>query len=210
MRVGIFGGTFDPIHNGHLRAAEEVGESFSLEKIYFVPVFIPPHKKDQKISGVEDRLNMVRLAIKGNSFFKLSDIEVKRGGISYSMDTIKSMEKKFEELYYLIGVDAFSEIHTWHQYTDLFYHTNFIVMVRPSHARESGLRMFPSHVRKHIKALDDRTFEHVSGKRVHLQLVTQLDISATRIRFFTGEGKSIRYLVPSQVEKYIKGKELYQ
>lgn len=210
MRVGIFGGTFDPIHNGHLRAAEEVGESFSLEKIYFVPVFIPPHKKDQNISGVEDRLNMVRLAIKGNSFFKLSDIEVKRGGISYSMDTIKSMGKKFEELYYLIGVDAFSEIHTWHQYTDLFYHTNFIVMVRPSHARESGLRMFPSHVRKYIKALDDRTFEHVSGKRVHLQLVTQLDISATRIRFFTGEGKSIRYLVPSQVEKYIKGKELYQ
>ena len=210
MRVGIFGGTFDPIHNGHLRAAEEVGESFSLGKIYFVPVFIPPHKKDQKISGVEDRLNMVRLAIKGNSFFKLSDIEVKRGGISYSMDTINSMEKKFEELYYLIGVDAFSEIHTWHRYTDLFYHTNFIVMVRPSHARESGLRMFPSHVRKHIKALDDRTFEHVSGKRIHLQLVTQLDISATRIRFSMGEGKSIRYLVPSQVEKYIKGKELYQ
>jgi nicotinate-nucleotide adenylyltransferase len=210
MRVGIFGGTFDPIHHGHLRAAEEVGESFSLERIYFVPVFIPPHKKDQKISGVEDRLNMVRLAIKDNSFFKLSDIEVKRGGISYSMDTIKSMEKKFEELYYLIGVDAFSEIHTWHRYTDLFYYTNFIVMVRPSHARESGLRMFPSHVRKHIKALDDRTFEHVSGKRVHLQLVTQLDISATRIRFSTCEGKSIRYLVPSQVEKYIKGKELYQ
>ena len=210
MRVGIFGGTFDPIHIGHLRAAEEVGESFSLERIYFVPVFIPPHKKDQKISGVEDRLNMVRLAIKGNSFFKLSDIEVKRGGISYSMDTIKSMEKKFEELYYLIGIDAFSEIHTWHQYTDLFYHTNFIVMVRPSHARESGLRMFPSHVRKHIKALDDRTFEHASGKRVHLQLVTQLDISATRIRLSMGEGKSIRYLVPSQVENYIKGKELYQ
>jgi nicotinate-nucleotide adenylyltransferase len=210
MRIGIFGGTFDPIHNGHLRAAEEVGESFSLERIYFVPVFIPPHKKDQKISGVEDRLNMVRLAIKGNSFFKLSDIEVKRGGISYSIDTINSMEKKFDELYYLIGVDAFSEIHTWHRYTDLFYHTNFIVMVRPSHTRESGLRMFPSRVRKHIKALDDRTFEHVSGKRVHLQLVTQLDISATRIRFSMGEGKSIRYLVPSQVEKYIKGKELYQ
>ena len=210
MRVGIFGGTFDPIHNGHLRAAEEVRESFSLERIYFVPVFIPPHKKDQKISGVKDRLNMVRLAIKGNSFFKLSDIEVKRGGISYSMDTIKSMEKKFEELYYLIGVDAFSEIHTWHQYTDLFYHTNFIVMVRPSHARESGLKMFPSHVRKHIKTLDDRTFEHASGKRVHLQLVTQLDISATKIRFSMGERKSIRYLVPSQVEKYIKDKELYK
>jgi len=210
MRVGIFGGTFDPVHNGHLRAAEEVRETFSLEKIYFVPVFIPPHKKDQQVTGVEDRLAMLRLATKGNNFFKLSEVEARRGGISYSMDTINVMGKKFRELYYLIGADAFAEIHTWHRFTDLFDHTHFVVMVRPSHARESGLRMFPSHVRKHIKALDDRTFEHVSGKRVHLQLVTQLDISATRIRFFTGEGKSIRYLVPSQVEKYIKGKELYQ
>jgi nicotinate-nucleotide adenylyltransferase len=210
MRIGIFGGTFDPIHNGHLRAAEEVGESFVLEKIYFVPVFIPPHKKDQQISGVEDRLAMLRLAIKGNSFFKLSDIEARRGGISYSIDTIKVMEKKFGDLYYLIGVDAFSEIHTWHRYTDLFYHTNFIVMVRPSHKRKSGLRMFPAGARKHMKILDDGTFQHVSGKMVHIQLVTQLDISATRIRLSVGEGKSIRYLVPAQVEKYIKGKQLYK
>jgi nicotinate-nucleotide adenylyltransferase len=210
MRVGIFGGTFDPIHNGHLRVAEEVRESFSLERIYFVPVFIPPHKKDQQISGMEDRLNMIRLALKGNYLFKLSDIEAKRGGVSYSIDTISSMEAKFGELYYLIGVDAFSEIHTWHRYTDLFYHTNFVVMVRPSHKGKPGLRMFPSHVRKQIKALDDATFEHVSGKRVHLQAVTQLDISATKIRYSTSEGKSIRYLVPPQVEKYIKGKELYK
>lgn len=209
MRVGIFGGTFDPVHYGHLRAAEEVGESFSLEKIYFVPVFFPPHKKDQQISGTDDRLAMVRLAIKGNDFFKLSDIEVKRGGVSYSIDTILVMKKKFGELYYLIGVDAFSEIHTWRRYTDLFYHTNFIVMVRPGHNLKTGLTMFPSDVRDNIKTLDNRTFEHISGKRVYLQLITQLDISATRIRSSIREGKSIRYFVPAQVEKYIKGKELY-
>lgn len=210
MRVGIFGGTFDPVHNGHLRAAEEIGEFFSLEKIYFVPVYIPPHKGNRQISDAEDRLAMVRLAIKGNSCFISSDIEVRRGGISYSIDTIEVMEKKFKELYYLIGIDAFSEIHTWHRYTDLFYHTNFIVMVRPNHNKRSGLIIFPRDVRKQMKLLDDGTFEHISGKKVYLQFVTQLDISATRIRAATSNERSIRYLVPAAVEKYIKEKRLYQ
>ena len=210
MKVGIFGGTFDPVHNGHLRVAEEIGESFSLEKIYFVPVYIPPHKSNRKISDVEDRLAMVRLAIKGNSRFTLSDIEARRGGVSYSIDTIQVMEKKFKELYYLIGVDAFSEIDTWHRYKDLFYHTNFIVMVRPNHKGRSGLMMFPTGVRKHMKRLDDGIYEHGSGRKVCLQFVTQLDISATKIRASVNGGKSIRYLVPSTVEKYIKERKLYQ
>jgi nicotinate-nucleotide adenylyltransferase len=209
VRVGIFGGTFDPVHNGHLRAAEEIGESFSLERIYFVPVFIPPHKNNRQISDAADRLAMVRIAIKGNNRFKVSDAEVKRGGISYSIDTIQTMKIKFEELYYLIGVDAFSEIHTWHRYTDLFYHANFIVMVRPNHKRKTGLVMFPEAVRKHMKRLDNCTFKHVSGKNVYLHFVTQLDVSATRIRASIGEEKSIRYLVPAAVENYIKDKGLY-
>lgn len=208
--IGIFGGTFDPVHNGHLRAAEEIGEFFSLEKIYFVPVCIPPHKGNKTISDVEDRLAMVRLAIKGNNRFILSDIEARRGGVSYSFDTIQFMEKKFKKLYYLIGVDAFSEIHTWHRYMDLFYHTNFVVMVRPNHKKKSGLMMFPRDVRKKMKRIDDSTFEHESGKRVYLQFVTQLDISATAIRASVREGKSIRYLVPATVERYIKEKMLFQ
>lgn len=210
MRVGIFGGTFDPVHNGHLRAAEEVRETFSLEKIYFVPVFIPPHKKDQQVTGVEDRLAMLRLATKGNNFFKLSEVEARRGGISYSMDTINVMGKKFRELYYLIGADAFAEIHTWHRFTDLFDHTHFVVMVRPNHKGRSGLKMFPPGVKEHMKTLDDSTFQHISGNRTHLLGVTQLDISATRIREFVHDGKSILYLVPASVEKYIKDKGLYQ
>jgi nicotinate-nucleotide adenylyltransferase len=210
VRAGIFGGTFNPVHNGHLRAAEEIRESFSLERIYFVPVFIPPHKKNRQIANAEDRLAMLRLAIKGNSFFKLSSIEIQRGGISYSIDTLRDMEKKLEDLYYLIGVDAFSEIRTWHRFTDLFFHTNFIVMVRPSHRRKSGLAMFPAEVKKQIKILDDRTFQHISGKKIYLRYVTQLDISATRIRESMAEGKSIRYLVPVAVENYIKERKIYE
>lgn len=209
MRAGIFGGTFNPVHNGHLRAAEEIRESFTLDRVFFVPAFIPPHKKTREIADAEDRLSMVRRAIKGNSLFTLSGIEIKRGGISYSIDTLQTMEKKLDELYYLIGIDAFSEIHTWHRYTDLFSHAHFIVMVRPSHKRRSGLSLFPPRVRKQMKTLSDGTFQHSSGKKVYLHHVTQLDISATTIRASIGEGKSIRYLVPAAVEKYIKEKGLY-
>jgi len=210
MRVGIFGGTFDPVHHGHLRAAEEIRESFSLDRVYFVPVFVPPHKTNRRISDVKDRLAMVRLGIKGNSLFKLSDVEVKRGGISYSIDTLCVMEKRSEELYYLIGLDAFLELHTWHRYTDLFHHTNFVVMVRPGRERRTGLRMFPAKVRKQIKPLGDGVYQHVSGKKIYVRLVTQLDISATNIRKSVGEGRSIRYLVPATVEKYIDERKLYQ
>lgn len=142
MRVGVFGGTFDPIHNGHLRVAEEIRESFSLDRVYFVPVFIPPHKQHRRISDVADRLAMVRRAIRGNHFFRASDVEAARGGVSYTIDTVQGMERKFGELFYLIGIDAFFEIHTWHRYAELFHHTNFVVMVRPSTKKKSGLACF--------------------------------------------------------------------
>lgn len=210
MRAGIFGGTFNPVHNGHLRAAEEIRESFGLDTIYFVPSFIPPHKKTKEIADAKDRIAMVRRAIKGNSLFTLSGIETKRGGISYSIDTLETMEKKLDDIYYLIGIDAFSEIHTWHRYADLFSHANFVVMIRPSRKRQSGLSMFPAKVRKEMTILEGGTFMHASGKKVYLHRVTQLDISATQIRESAKTGKSIRYLVPAAVEKYIQERKLYQ
>ncbi|OPY70790.1 MAG: putative nicotinate-nucleotide adenylyltransferase [Syntrophorhabdus sp. PtaU1.Bin002] len=210
MRVGIFGGTFDPIHVGHLRAAEEVRELFSLNRIYFVPACIPPHKRDQQISRINDRLMMAGLAVKGNRFFKVSDIEAKRDGISYSIDTITAIEGTFGDVYFLIGADAFSEIDTWHRYRDLFSHADFVVMVRPGHSGISGLAMFPPDVRESMKAVDERTFEHTSGKHTYLQPITQLDVSATKIRAHAGEGKSIKYLVPPAVETYIVKQGLYR
>ncbi|OPY75983.1 MAG: putative nicotinate-nucleotide adenylyltransferase [Syntrophorhabdus sp. PtaU1.Bin153] len=209
MRVGIFGGTFDPIHVGHLRAAEEVRELFSLSRIYFIPACVPPHKRDQQISRIDDRLMMAGLAIKGNRFFKVSDIEAKRDGISYSIDTITAIEATFGNVYFLVGADAFSEIDTWHRYTDLFSHTDFVVMVRPGHGGASGLAMFPPSVRQDMMVVDERTFEHVSGKRTYVQPITQLDISATKIRRYVAEGKSIKYLVSPAVEAYIARQSLY-
>jgi nicotinate-nucleotide adenylyltransferase len=210
MAIGIFGGTFDPVHTGHLRAAEEVRESFGLDKVFFVPGYLPPHKRNVRISDAQDRLKMVGLAIRENSFFKASDIEIRRGGISYTIDTIKRLEKRFDSLYFLIGADAFSEIDTWHDYRDLFYHTHFVVMVRPTHSRRSGVEMFPADIRNSLKILDASTFEHVSGRRIYLHKVTQLAISSTRIRASVQNNQSIRYLVPQPVERFISQRGLYR
>jgi nicotinate-nucleotide adenylyltransferase len=155
MKVGIFGGTFDPVHIGHLRAAEEIRESFALDRIYFVPVLIPPHKRDQYITAAGDRSKMIKLAIRGNRFLKQSELEIRRGGISYSIDTICAIEKRFGDPYFLIGADAFSEIHTWHRYPELFSHANFIVMVRPNHGKLVSLNIFPPDVREQMKVSGD-------------------------------------------------------
>jgi len=210
MKIGLFGGTFDPIHIGHLRAAEEIREMFLLDVVYFIPVNIPPHKREKKIADYEDRANMIRLSIRGNRFMKLSDIEIKRGGVSYSYDTIRYFEDKFRDIYFIIGIDAFSEIHTWYRYKDLFYHTNFIVMVRPSHLRHSGLEIFPDEIRSHIEIQENGVFKHASGKKIYFKDITQLDISSTRIRHLVENNKSIKYLVPYKVDLFIEKRGLYK
>ena len=209
MAIGIFGGTFDPIHMGHLRVAEEIREIFSLEKIYFVPGGIPPHKRRQGITSAEERLQMVRTALKGNKFFRASEIETKRKGPSYTIDTLKAFEKRFEELYFLIGIDAFSQIDTWHRYRELFYHTNFIVMTRPSGKKQTIPEMLPNDVRKEIRKNNDTMCLHKSGKKIYLHDITQIDISSTKIKELLKRDRSIRYLVPASVEKTITERGLY-
>ncbi|MCS7281540.1 MAG: nicotinate-nucleotide adenylyltransferase [Desulfobacterota bacterium] len=210
MKIGVMGGTFDPIHLGHLRAAEEVRVSFGLEKVVMVPVNIPPHKRDFKISSAEDRLNMVRMAITGNEAFEVSDVEIQRGGISYTLDTVFEFKKNYGEVYYLIGVDAFHEIDTWYMYEELFYHTNFIVMARPSKRTFLGLESFPLKVREKMVDLGENTYRHVSSNMTYVIWVTQLDISSSKIREYVKKGISIKYLVPPQVEEYIKERGLYK
>jgi nicotinate-nucleotide adenylyltransferase len=209
MAIGIFGGTFDPIHMGHLRVAEEIREIFSLEKIYFVPGGMPPHKRRQGITGAEERLRMVKTALKGNKFFRASEIETKRKGPSYTIDTLKTFERRFEDLYFLIGIDAFSQIDTWHLYQELFYHTNFIVMTRPSGKKQTIPEMLPSDVRKEIRKSNDTMCTHSSGKKIYLHDITQIDISSTKIKELLKKQRSIRYLVPASVEKIITERGLY-
>jgi nicotinate-nucleotide adenylyltransferase len=188
---------------------EEIREIFSLEKIYFVPGGIPPHKRRRKITGAEERLRMVKAAVKGNRFFRVSEIETKRSGPSYTIDTLKAFEKRFDELYFLIGIDAFSQIDTWQLYQELFYHTNFIVMTRPSSKKQTIFEMLPDDVKKDIRKGDNTLCVHKSGKKIYLHDITQIDISSTKIKELLKKDRSIRYLVPASVEKIITKRGLY-
>ncbi len=210
MAIGIFGGTFDPVHIGHLRVAEEIRESFSLERVFFVPAYIPPHKRDKQISGIDQRIEMLKIAIRNNPFLRLSEMEVKRGGISYTIETIETFGKKYGGTFFIIGLDAFLEIQTWHRYRELFSRTNFIIMLRPLDHEASGLDIVPEAVRGAVERIDESTLQHFSGTRIYLHRVTQLDVSSTKIRDASKNARSIRYLVPDKVERFINQRGLYK
>lgn len=209
MKVGIFGGTFDPVHLGHLRAAEEIRETFGLERVYFVPAFIPPHKRNQGVTEAKERLVMLKKALKGRKGFFVSDIEIKRGGISYTLDTLLYFEGLFNELYFILGEDAFLEMETWYRFEELFFHSNFIVMVRSKDNNKSEI-FLPSFLSEFFKKKEDRIYEHQSGKELFFAEITNLSISSTMIRNLVKEGRSIKYLVPEPVEKYIIERGFYR
>ena len=211
MPVGLFGGSFDPVHNGHLRAAEEVREHFGLERLYFIPAFIQPLKQREGATAAADRLKMVEMATRSNKFFRVSPVEMRRGGLSYTTETIKAFARRQREIYFLVGLDAFSDIPLWKNYEKIFCDANLVIMVRPtSRAVVSGTDLFPSVVKSDVRRIDESTYEHRSGKRIFLYRVTQLDISSTTIRQLVRKGTSIRYLVPYGVERFIEQRGLYR
>ena len=210
MAIGIFGGTFDPVHLGHLRAAEEIRETFGLERVYFVPASIPPHKRGKRIAGIDQRVEMLKIAIRGNAHLRLSELEIRRGGVSYSIDTVETFEKRYGEVYFILGNDAFLEIGTWRRCEELFSHAHFVIMLRPMKGEHADFEALPDAVRQGARVIDDKTLEHVSGRRIYLKRVTQLDISSTRIREAARRGKSIKYLVPERVERFIDQRGLYK
>ncbi|NLT21658.1 MAG: nicotinate (nicotinamide) nucleotide adenylyltransferase [Syntrophorhabdus sp.] len=209
MATGVFGGTFNPVHMGHLRVAEEIREDFHLDSVYFIPSHVPPHK--EAAGGLPgERLRMLRVAVRGNAFFKVSDMEIRRGGVSYTIDTLKRLERRFDDIYFIIGVDAFREIHTWYHYEELFYHAGFIVMTRPASPPSGIPEMLPGAVRGKLTVLGDGVYRHESGRKIHLYPVTKMDISSTKIRDLLRGERSIRYLVPPGVEKIIIERGLYR
>ena len=220
MRLGLFGGTFDPIHFGHLRAALEVKEGFDLDQIVLIPAAVPPHKTDRQVTDAADRLKMADLAVKGKSVFTVSDIELKRSGPSYSIDTISHFKKttpKDTEILFISGLDAFLEIDTWQSYSDLLKQAVFIVIARPIFdcetlsARWERLEDFvKSKISSKYKLSDSSCFEHPEAQPIYTFDVTLLDISSTRIRERVKTGQSIEFLVPERVENYIKTRGLYR
>jgi nicotinate-nucleotide adenylyltransferase len=207
-RIGLFGGTFDPIHLGHLRCAQEVWETFHLSQVIFILAATPPHKLDRPIISTKHRWNMVKLAVAGNPSFALSDVEIRREGASYSIETISHYHRnlrKGERLFFIIGADAFCEIESWKDYPQLFTLCDFIVISRPHF---DPLRA-PVLMSEGFQKEGDQ-FLHPSRHSLHLLSVTPIGIASTGIRRAVREGRSLTYLVPKEVEEYIAREGLYR
>ena len=222
MNIGLFGGTFDPIHLGHLRAVKEVADRFRLSLTYLIPAAQPPHKPHQEISPAKNRLEMMRLAVGSMAEFEISDIELNRKGPSYTIDTLKhfkNMPAAMDRTYYLImGLDAFLEIDTWKAYLEIFKQAPVIIMARrftgdvQDNAPWKRVADFiASKISRHYRCSDTEA-RHAGDEYqpIHFMDVSPLDISGTRIRDFIRQGKSIQFLVPEKVELYIRHRGLYQ
>ena len=201
VRVGIMGGTFDPIHLGHLVTAEAVRSEFNLDKVVFVPSGQPPHKKGITISGKEHRYLMTFLATAGNPYFEVSRTEIERGGESYTIDTVKWIRNNMPqngELFFITGADAILEIVTWKNVTALLELCSFIAATRPGY---------------NLTELREKILSKLSPKyldKIITLEVPAMAISSTDIRDRVKKGRTIKYLLPDAVEYYIQKNQLYQ
>lgn len=198
-KIGIMGGTFDPIHIGHLIIAEEAREHLNLKEVIFIPTGKPPHKKSTNITNSFHRYNMTELAIKNNRFFSISSIEIEKSGTTYTIDTIKELEMEYKntEFYFIIGSDSVMNIHTWKDYKTLLNICNFIV------AKRVGISN---------RDVEDRIreFNRKFGNIIYEVPIPYIDISSTEIRTKVMKNKTIKYYVPIEVEDYIMKNKLYR
>jgi nicotinate-nucleotide adenylyltransferase len=210
--IGILGGTFDPVHLAHLRVAEELREAQGLDHVRLVPSAVPPHKRGT-VAPAAHRLRMVARAVAGQPGLRAWDVELRRGGPSYSVDTLRTLRAELgasHRIVFALGWDAFTEFHTWREHAAIFALCDVVVVTRPPLPASLALDDFPVAARNafHYDRLS-AGFRHVSGHLVTLQPVTALDISATDIRARLRSRRSIRFLVPDTVRRYIDVHRLY-
>jgi nicotinate-nucleotide adenylyltransferase len=197
LRLGLMGGTFDPIHIGHLILADQAMERLALEKVLFVTAANPPHKCCEQVSDAAHRLEMTRLAIEGNAAFELSTVEMERDGPSYTIDTIKHLLGIYgagTEIFLLLGADEGRDLMGWHQPLQISELANIVIANRPGMAVSEVIETLPVELGRRVVPLD----------------MPGVDISSTDLRERVRSGRSIRYLVPGPVEDYIWAKGLYK
>jgi nicotinate-nucleotide adenylyltransferase len=189
-RWGLFGGTFDPIHWGHLLLAEITRQILNLHKVFFIPARIPPHKGNVRASS-EQRYRMAQLACEGNPHFEVSDVEIRREGPSYTVDTLRTFRNRNAnaELYLIMGSDSAKDLGSWKDYETILEQSNVVVLGRPG-------------------AIGDNISERL-GSRVTILPTPLIELSSSDVRRQVHEGRSIRYLVTDSVEKYIRSENLY-
>lgn len=193
-KIGIFGGTFNPIHSAHLVIAEAAAEQFGLEKIMFLPNALPPHKVCESMASEDLRLEMAKAAISGNDKFFVSDYEIKNGGLSYTVDTLEHFKNIYDEIYFIIGGDSIRDFPTWYRPEEIAKLCTLIVYPREGidtdYYIKNAEKLFSANVKKLVSP--------------------RIDISSSDIRQRVSGGKSVRYLVPENVRKIIEENNLYR
>lgn len=192
-RTGLMGGTFDPIHAGHLLAAEAAREAAGLDEVWFIPTNVPPHKP-QPGAGARERLEMVRLAIADHPAFRAEQAELDRGGVSYTVDTVAALRERYPErsFYWIVGTDMMNDLPNWHRIEELAAQVRFVCLRRQGEESEEGA--LPAYLRE---------------KLLHAPM-PPIGISSTDIRERLRGGRSIRYQVPEAVRDYIERNGLYE
>jgi nicotinate-nucleotide adenylyltransferase len=200
-RIGILGGTFNPIHLGHLIMAQDAMEGFELTKVLFVPCDHPPHKNQTALVPAVHRVAMIEKAISGNRNFELLDIEIRRGGTTYTIDTLKTLLQTYknDELFFVVGSDVLPELHTWHKIDEVLSLCRIITVMRPGFDIK---KMNPEDLKIDIKHAEKILADAICAH--------QFNISSSDIRYRAAEGMSLMYLVPSAVDAYIKENCLYR
>lgn len=211
--LGLFGGTFDPVHFGHLRLATELAEAFRLERVIFLPAGLPYHRGRAAHATNEQRLTMLKLVVARDPRFDVDDRELRRDGNTYTYDTLAEIRRERgpeQPLVFLTGSDAFEQIHTWHRWTELFDLAHFAVAIRANDERwfSKGPGAFPKEVWPRITLNLRELLASPSGKIMTFSM-TPLAVSSTAIRTLVAEGASIRYLTPEPVVEYVRSHNIY-
>lgn len=222
-RVGVLGGTFNPVHMGHLRMAEEAVEALDLDLCLFIPAWVPPHKPDPKIAPYEHRRWMLQQAVAGHPRFRVSDVERRLEGTSYTVRTLRALGCELPagtELFLLVGTDAFFEMPTWWHYREIFARASVTVLNRPGVVHGDPLSFLHQHVSgDYSREAPPLQGENTAVRAIYRSLTlrpvvflatTLLDIASSRLRALTARGKSIRFLVPDAVMDYINENRLYR
>ena len=211
--IGVLGGTFDPIHFGHLRLAQELADALGLARVRFIPTGTPPHRNLPQVSGAH-RLQMVCTAIAGNPVFEADDREIRREGTSYTYDTLTELRDELGErpLCLLMGADAFTALTTWHRWQELFELAHVVIAHRPGFGLRELQAALPARLRKiYLQRLAGAPgVPRANAGSIVTREITALDISATLIRAMLARGSSPRYLAPDTVLEYIDRNHLYK
>ncbi len=208
--VGILGGTFDPIHYGHLRLGEELGDGLGLDQVRLIPSKLPPHRANPQVSA-QHRLAMVRLAAAGNPRFVVDDRELRREGTSYTADTLLELRNELGNqvsLFLFLGVDAFVALMSWSRWRQLFDLAHLVIATRPGYTLE--IDQLPEPLGSVTRARIPASFDSATSGQVIIREIAALDISASSIRNALAQGHSTRYLLPDSVLDYIRDHHLYR